>query len=59
MRPFGLQPPPLHPRRMNFYLKSFQFRMDGAREAIDFAPRVDFPTGAARTAEWYREKAII
>ena len=58
MRPLGIQPP-LHPRRMNFYRKSFAFSMDEALQAIGFAPKVDFPAGVAETARWYAEQSII
>jgi len=57
-RPLGIQPP-LHPRRMNFYLKSFSFSTEKAREALGFFPRIDFETGAAQTARWYREQGIL
>jgi nucleoside-diphosphate-sugar epimerase len=57
-RPLGIQPP-LHPRRINFYRKSFDFSMKETREALGFQPRVDFEKGAAQTARWYREQGIL
>ena len=50
----GIQPP-LHRRRMNFFVKSFQFSGDGARAKLGFEPKVDFAEGAKRTAKWYEE----
>ena len=58
LRPLGIQPP-LHPRRMNFYRKSFQFTMEEARAALDYAPRVDLTEGVRRTGAWYREQGLI
>jgi nucleoside-diphosphate-sugar epimerase len=54
LRPIGVQPP-LHRRRMNFFVKSFRFSGRVAREAIGYQPKVGFEEGAARTAAWYRE----
>lgn len=58
LRPLGIQPP-LHPRRMNFYRKSFEFSMEPAQRAIGYQPRVSFEEGAARTADWYRKQRLI
>jgi nucleoside-diphosphate-sugar epimerase len=58
LRPLGIQPP-LHPRRMNFFRKSFDFSMETARAALGYAPGIDFRTGAARTADWYREQDLV
>jgi nucleoside-diphosphate-sugar epimerase len=56
--PLGIQPP-LHRRRMNFFVKSFRFTCAAARDALDFKPRVPFAEGAARSAAWYREQSLI
>jgi dihydroflavonol-4-reductase len=56
--PLGIQPP-LHRRRMNFFVKSFQFDGSGAGDALGFEPEVEFPEGAARTAAWYREEGLL
>ena len=58
LRPLGIQPP-LHPRRMNFFLKSFSFSMSEAFVALAFAPRVSFAEGVAATARWYAEEGIL
>ena len=58
LRPLGIQPP-LHPRRMNFFVKSFRFTCDTARRAIAFDPRVSFEEGAARVATWYRQQGLL
>ena len=53
-RPIGVQPP-LHRRRMNFFVKSFEFSGEAAREKLGFNPKIDFAEGAKRTAKWYEE----
>ncbi|MDH3663235.1 MAG: NAD-dependent epimerase/dehydratase family protein [Alphaproteobacteria bacterium] len=57
-RPVGIQPP-LHRRRMNFFVKSFKFSGDGAREKLGFEPVVGFDEGAKRTAKWYEETGLL
>jgi nucleoside-diphosphate-sugar epimerase len=52
--PFGLEPP-LHRRRVEFWVKSRAFSIDKARRLLGFAPRVDLEEGIARTAAAYRE----
>jgi nucleoside-diphosphate-sugar epimerase len=58
LRPLGVQPP-LHPRRMNFFVKSFSFSCNAARESIDFNPKTTFAEGAALVAAWYRQQGLI
>ena len=57
-KPAGIQPP-LHRRRMNFFVKSFQFSGDGAREKLGFEPKITFAEGARRTAEWYHDTGLL
>lgn len=58
LRPFGIQPP-LHPRRLDFFRKSFLFSSKRAAQALDFVPRVGFGEGAVATAAWYREHELL
>jgi dihydroflavonol-4-reductase len=58
MRPLGLQPP-LHRRRLDFFRKSFYFRLDKSRRELGFSPGVSFADGARRTAEWYRAEGLL
>jgi nucleoside-diphosphate-sugar epimerase len=57
-KPVGIQPP-LHRRRMNFFVKSFNFSGEGAREKLGFEPKVDFAEGAKRTAKWYQDTGLL
>jgi nucleoside-diphosphate-sugar epimerase len=57
LRPLGVQPP-LHPRRMDFFRKSFAFSLEEA-EALGYKPRVDLDEGMQATARWYVEQGLI
>lgn len=54
LRPLGIEPP-LHRRRLDFYLKNRAFRIDKARRVLGWEPQVDLDTGITRTLEWYKE----
>ena len=58
MRPLGIQPP-LHRRRMNFFVKSFQFNCDDARHLLGYEPRVNVEEGIRLTHEWYRQMNLL
>jgi nucleoside-diphosphate-sugar epimerase/2-polyprenyl-3-methyl-5-hydroxy-6-metoxy-1,4-benzoquinol methylase len=58
MRPLGIQPP-LHRRRMNFFVKSFQFSCDNARRLLGYEPSVDTEQGIRQTYEWYRQMGLL
>jgi nucleoside-diphosphate-sugar epimerase len=58
LRPLGVQPP-LHRRRMNFFVKSFAFTCSEARSVLGYEPRVGIAEGAAATAAWYRQMQLI
>lgn len=53
-RPLGFEPP-LHRRRVEFFVKNRAFTIDRARREIDFRPRVGVAEGIRRTADWYRQ----
>ncbi len=57
-RPIGIQPP-LHRRRMNFFIKSFKFSGENVRQKLDFEAKTDFNEGAKRTAKWYQDIGMI
>jgi dihydroflavonol-4-reductase len=57
-RPMGIQPP-LHPRRMDFFRKSFLFSQEQSQRILGFVPRVSFQEGVAETARWYRAMGYI
>jgi len=57
-RPLGIEPP-LHRRRLDFYLKNRAFRIDKARRVLGWEPLVDLEQGIGRTLDWYREAGWI
>lgn len=52
--PLGFEPP-LHRRRVDFWVKSRAFSIQKARRLLGYAPRVDLDDGIARTVAAYRE----
>ena len=58
MKPLGKQPP-LHRRRMDFFVKSFVLDGDKAKRVLGFEPRTEFADGARETARWYRERGLL
>jgi nucleoside-diphosphate-sugar epimerase len=53
-KPLGIEPP-LHRRRLDFFIKDRAFSSDKARRELGYQPRVDLAEGLARTFAWYRE----
>lgn len=51
-RPFGIDPP-LHHRRLDFFLKDRAFSSEKAKRELGYAPAVDLPEGLGLTADWY------
>lgn len=58
LRPLGIKPP-LHRRRMHFFIKSFDFSGDRVRDILEFEPRVSFEEGIRHTADWYMKTSLI
>jgi nucleoside-diphosphate-sugar epimerase len=52
--PLGVEPP-LHRRRVEFWVKSRAFSIAKAKRLLGYAPKVDLEEGIGRTAAWYRE----
>lgn len=53
-RPFGVDPP-LHRRRVEFFVKPRAFTIEKAKSELGYAPRVRAREGLRRTAAWYVE----
>jgi nucleoside-diphosphate-sugar epimerase len=56
--PLGIAPP-LHSRRLDFFRKSFVFSTARAQSLLGFQAAIDFRTGAADTASWYRDRGLL
>lgn len=52
-KPFGIDPP-LHRRRVDFWVKNRSFSIEKARKLLGYSPKVTLEEGIQRTAEWYR-----
>lgn len=57
-RPLGIDPP-LHRRRVAFFVNDRAFSNDKARRELGFRPRVDMREGIRRTARWYFEQGLL
>jgi nucleoside-diphosphate-sugar epimerase len=57
-KPLGIEPP-LHRRRLDFFIKDRGFTSDKARREIGYQPRVDLEEGLARTFAWYRSAGLL
>jgi dihydroflavonol-4-reductase len=51
--------PPLHPRRVAFFTKNREFRIDKAKRLLGFEPKVGLVEGFGRTIAWYREERLL
>jgi len=58
LKPLGIQPP-LHRRRMDFFVKSFELDGSKAANVIGFKPKTTFEAGAKQTADWYRDNGMM
>ncbi|MBK5256763.1 MAG: NAD-dependent epimerase/dehydratase family protein [Vicinamibacteria bacterium] len=56
--PLGLEPP-IHRRRVDFWVKNRSFSIDKARRLLGYEPEVDVEEGISRTARWYRENGWL
>src|SRR3954468_7611458 len=57
-RPFGI-PPPIFPRRVEWYRQNRAFRIDKARRELGYEPKVGIDEGLRRTADWYRREGYL
>ena len=58
LRPLGI-PPPLFPRRVDWFRSNRAFRTDRARRELGWEPRIELAEGLRRTAEWYRANGYL
>ncbi len=56
--PLGIEPP-LFRRRADWFRQNRAFRIERARRALGYEPKVDLPTGLARAAVWYRDHGYL
>jgi nucleoside-diphosphate-sugar epimerase len=56
--PLGIEPP-IHRRRVDFWVKNRSFSIEKARLVLGYDPKVDVTEGIRRTASWYRENGWL
>ena len=52
-------PPPLHPRRVDWYRQNRAFKIDKAERELGYRPTVGLDDGLQRTAAWYRREGML
>jgi nucleoside-diphosphate-sugar epimerase len=57
-RPLGIEPP-LHRRRLDFFLKDRGFSGAKAARELGFVPRISLEEGLEMTAKWYKSKGLL
>ena len=58
LRPLGVQPP-VHPRSVDFFRKSFVFSTNKASALMGFEPKTDLTSGIRATRDWYQENQLL
>jgi nucleoside-diphosphate-sugar epimerase len=57
-KPLGINPP-IFPRRVDWFRQVRAFRIDKAKKALGYEPRVGLDEGLRRTGEWYSANGYI
>ena len=57
-KPLGIDPP-LHTRRVEFFVKSRAFDNSKARTLLGYDPKISTNEGTKRTIEWYEENDLL
>ena len=57
-KPFGINPP-LHTRRVEFFIKARAFDNSKAKRLIGFAPKISTEEGVKRTIKWYQDNGLL
>jgi 2-alkyl-3-oxoalkanoate reductase len=57
-KPFGI-PPPIFPRRVDWFRQVRAFRIDKARHDLGYQPRVGIDEGLRQTGDWYRAHGYL
>ncbi len=52
-------PPPLYPRRVDFFRSDYAFDISKAKRMLGYQPRYDLTEGMGNTLEWYRHKGLL
>lgn len=58
LRPLGIQPP-LHRRRMDFFVKGYQLSTKKSNKILGFSAKFDFDKGVKETKKWYEQNGLL
>jgi len=56
--PLGIDPP-LHKRRVDFFVKDRAFSCEKAKRLLGFRPKTSISDGMGKTAEWYFKQGLL
>ncbi len=54
-KPLGIEPP-IHRRRLDFFLRDQAFDISKIRNILGFEPQIDVPGGIKKAVSWYKEQ---
>ncbi len=57
-RPLGIEPP-IHRRRVNWFVKNRAFSIDKAERVMGFHPEIALDRGLRQTVRWYRTHGLL
>jgi len=57
-KPFGIEPI-LHRRRVAFFTKNREFKVDKARRLLGYEPQTSLREGFRRMIDWYRQEGLV
>lgn len=57
-KPFKI-PPPIFPRRVDWYRQNRAFKIEKAKRELGYQPRIGLDEGLRRTAEWYKQERYL
>jgi nucleoside-diphosphate-sugar epimerase len=57
-KPLGI-PPPLYPRRVDFFSSDYAFEISKARQMLGYQPQYGLAQGIESTLEWYRRNGLL
>lgn len=56
--PFGIEPP-LHRRRVKFFVNNRSFSIEKAKDVLGYRPSVELSRGIRETANWYAARGLL
>jgi len=57
-QPLGVEPP-IHRRRVNWFVKNRAFSIDKAERVMGFHPEIALDRGLRQTVRWYRSHGLL